>query len=118
MSIFIPEVLEHIYQYTDKNGNVILSDKPPSEASAKVKQLKGAGVYRSNRSGFDYPPYKDGKESLPTVTWEDKRTRDYARVYVVMYMTDWCGYCKQARQYTRSLGANLIEYNIEKDRSQ
>jgi len=34
-----------------------------------------------------------------------------------MYMTDWCGYCKQARQYIRSLGANLIEHNIEKDRS-
>ncbi len=34
-----------------------------------------------------------------------------------MYMTDWCGYCKQARQYIRSLGAGLIEHNIDKDKS-
>lgn len=32
-----------------------------------------------------------------------------------MYIADWCGYCKQARQYIRSLGACLIEYNIDKE---
>jgi mycoredoxin len=36
-------------------------------------------------------------------------------VSVVMYMTDWCGYCKQAWQYIRSLGADLTEYNIDRD---
>ena len=34
-----------------------------------------------------------------------------------MYMTDWCGYCKKAREYIRSLGADLVEYNIDKDKS-
>jgi glutaredoxin len=48
---------------------------------------------------------------------EEKRSTDYSRVTVVMYMTDWCGYCKQARQYIRSLGADLIEHNIDKDKS-
>jgi glutaredoxin len=36
-------------------------------------------------------------------------------VTVELYMTDWCGYCKKAREYVRSLGANLIEYNIDRD---
>ncbi len=32
-----------------------------------------------------------------------------------MYMADWCGYCKQARQYIHLLGANLVEHNIDKN---
>ncbi len=31
-------------------------------------------------------------------------------------MTDVCGYCKKAREYLNSLGVNLVEYNVEKDR--
>jgi glutaredoxin len=115
MSAFLPEAWGQIYQYTDKNGNVVFTDTP--SAGAKAKQLKEDGVYRSNRSESDYPAYKDSKEAPSTPIQEDKRTTDYGRVNVVMYMTDWCGYCKQARQYIRSLGANLIEHNIEKDRS-
>lgn len=33
---------------------------------------------------------------------------------VVMYSTDWCGYCKQARSLFRSAGVEYHEYNIEK----
>ncbi len=34
-----------------------------------------------------------------------------------MYMTSWCPYCSKARNDLRSLDVNLIEYDIEKDRS-
>ncbi len=111
------EAWGQIYQYTDKNGNVVFSDKPPADADAKEKKLKDDGVYWSNRSEADYPSYKDDKEAPSTSAREEKRTRDYSRVTVVMYMTDWCGYCKQARQYIRSLGAGLIEHNIDRDQS-
>ncbi len=33
---------------------------------------------------------------------------------VVMFSTDWCGYCKQARSLFRSAGVGYQEYNIEK----
>lgn len=36
---------------------------------------------------------------------------------VVMYATDWCGYCKQARQYFAENGIDYVEFDIEKDRS-
>jgi len=36
---------------------------------------------------------------------------------VVMYATDWCGYCKKARQYFAENGIDYIEFDIEKDRS-
>jgi glutaredoxin len=117
VSAFLPEAWGQIYQYTDKNGNVVFSDKPPAGSNAKEKQLKEDGVYWSNKSESDYPAYKDSKDAPSTPTREDKRNRDYGRVTVVMYMTDWCGYCKQARQYIRSLGAGLIEHNIDRDQS-
>jgi glutaredoxin len=96
-----------MYEYTDRNGNVVYSDQPPAGANAKEKKLKDDGVYWSNKSEADYS----------SSIGEEKRSTDYSRVTVVMYMTDWCGYCKQARQYIRSLGADLIEHNIDKDKS-
>ena len=36
---------------------------------------------------------------------------------VVMYATDWCGYCKEARQYFTEHGIDYVEFDIEKDRS-
>ena len=36
---------------------------------------------------------------------------------VVMYATDWCGYCKQAREYFADNGIEYVEFDIEKDRA-
>jgi len=42
-------------------------------------------------------------------------TRSNQDIKVVMYMTAWCGYCNKAREYLRSLGVNVTEYDIEKN---
>lgn len=42
--------------------------------------------------------------------------RPYSEIKVIMYMTDWCPYCVKAREYIKSLGVQLVEYNIERDR--
>ena len=34
-----------------------------------------------------------------------------------MYSTDWCGYCKQARQYFKKNKIDFVEYDIEKSRN-
>jgi glutaredoxin 3 len=34
-----------------------------------------------------------------------------------IYMTSWCPYCVKARNYLLSLDVNLVEYNIERDKS-
>lgn len=36
---------------------------------------------------------------------------------VVMYATDWCGYCEAARRYFADNGIDYVEFDIEKDRS-
>ena len=45
-----------------------------------------------------------------------KEKRSNRDIKVVMYMTDWCGYCRQAREYLHSLEVDLTEYDIEKDK--
>ncbi|MEI4523648.1 MULTISPECIES: glutaredoxin family protein [Pseudomonas] len=38
-----------------------------------------------------------------------------AQANVVLYATDWCGYCKQTKRFLDSKGIPFKEYDIEKD---
>ncbi len=112
-----PALAAQFYEYTDKNGNVVITDSPPLGTDAREKQVREERIFRSNRAEKDYPVYEHketrGRESRK----EQPRKKDYSGVSVVMYMADWCGYCKKAREYISSLGADLTEYDIDKDKS-
>lgn len=41
-------------------------------------------------------------------------THSQAQARVVLYATDWCGYCKQTRRFLDSKGIPFKEYDIEK----
>ncbi|MBK5517386.1 glutaredoxin family protein [Pseudomonas sp. TH10] len=38
-----------------------------------------------------------------------------AQANVVLYATDWCGYCKQTKRFLDSKGIPFKEFDIEKD---
>ncbi len=103
-----------IYEWTDKQGNRVFSDVPT--AGAEAREVKGGSdkIFRS-RAG-SAPPKGDSNGSSQNPSGEKKRKRAYSDVNVVMYTTSWCGYCKQARDYIFMLGADLVEYDIEKDK--
>ena len=42
--------------------------------------------------------------------------RPYSEIKVILYMTDWCYNCMHAREHLKSLGVQLVEYNVEKDK--
>jgi len=97
-----------IYKWKDKDGNIIFSDTPPpSGVDMEIKEFKEDTTERPKTR--EYFPKPKG-ESI-------KDKRPYRDIYTIMYMTSWCPYCVKARNYLRSLDVNLVEYNIERDKS-
>ena len=73
-----------MYQYTDKNGNLVLTDSPPAGSKAGEVKMNDDRVFRS-------APRRFGPSSPGTSTpaEEQRRKRDYSEVSAIMYMTNW-----------------------------
>ena len=84
-----------IYKWTDENGNVHFGDKRNKPTSVESHEV---GLGKINT--LDEVTY--GEVARP----EDK---------LVMYSTEWCGYCKKARNYFRANNLAFTEYDIEKN---
>lgn len=82
--------LSEIYKWVDESGRVHFSDKDQAEKNAENLEI------RVNTS-----------EAVPVVPRKQK---------VVMYSTENCGYCKQARKYFRQSRIPFEEYDIDKNR--
>jgi glutaredoxin len=97
-----------VHKWKDKDGNFVLSDTPsPPGVGAEIKEFKEDTTERPKT-----------REYFPRVERESlQERRPYRDIRVIMYMTSWCPYCIKARNYLRSLDVNLIEYNIEIDKS-
>jgi glutaredoxin len=99
-----------IYKWKDKDGNVFFSDTPPpSGADLEIKKFKEDPIERPKKQE-DTPSPRPQRGTL-------REKRSYGNINVIMYMTFWCGYCRKARDYIHSLNVDLVEYNIEKDKS-
>lgn len=106
-------VSAEMYQWKDSNGNIVYSDSPSSGVKAKEIQPK-------NNQMFQVPPQEPSVHARPSGGDKDKKTaseRQVSDIRVIVYMTDWCPYCKKANEYLRSIGANFVEYNIDTDKS-
>jgi len=97
-----------IYKWKDKDGNIFFSDTPPpSGTDLEIKKFKEDPIERPKKKE-DTPKSQNGAS---------REKRSYGNINVIMYMTSWCGYCRKARDYIHSLNVDLVEYNIEKDKS-
>ncbi len=105
LMIFSLPAWSHIYKWQDQERIPYFSDSPPQGQGLiveKAKKTEGA------LKGVEDPR----KPTSPQL--EGKRSNGDIRV--IMYMTDWCGYCRQAREYLHALGVDLTEYDIEKNK--
>ena len=84
-----------VYRWTDGNGRVQYSDKPPPG-------VKAAPV-ESRINSYSGTPTVSGSASAGATRPEIK-----------MYVTDWCGYCKQARAYFVRNGIRHTELDVDK----
>ena len=103
--IFSLPAWPHIYKWQDEERVTHFSDSPPPGQGViieKAKETEGAPKGVAD-------PRKPTRPQL-----EGKRSN--GDIKVIMYMTDWCGYCRKAREYLHSLGVDLTEYDIEKNK--
>jgi glutaredoxin-like YruB-family protein len=106
-----------MYQWVDENGAVTFKDTPPP-ASAKGRKVK---VYKD--SDFDpAPPVQPAptapgsrKAAVAAVSQESAPKKERFSGTVEIYVTAWCGYCKQAQRYMTGRGIPFVAYDIEKD---
>ena len=104
------------YKGKDKDGNIVFSDTPPSGADAKKVNVLKEGETPTPK-GEGIRPRAETLKPASSVAVKAKEKREYRDVEVILYMTEWCPYCRKARAYLKSLGVNLIEYDVEKDKS-
>jgi glutaredoxin len=102
-------VFAEIYKWTDSSGNTFFSDSPPPGVKAQKMKIR--------EERMELPERPEIKNDRPEKSSEIKSKRSYRDINVIMYMTSWCRYCRKAREYINSLGANLIEYDIDKDKN-
>jgi glutaredoxin len=95
-----PDASAQIYKWTDETGNVRFSDSPP--AGVKVQKVEGVSLGTKTEAVPAGPGSISKKEGQ--------------KVKVTLYMTDWCGYCRKARELLQTLDVDLVEYNVEKNR--
>jgi glutaredoxin len=111
--LLLQPVSAEMYQWKDKSGNVIFSDSPPSGVESKEIRPKNDQLFQVPPRAASGPESAGGRESGNTQD-SGRRVSD---VRVIVYMTDWCPYCKKAREYLKSIGASFVEYNIDTDAS-
>ena len=73
-----------MYQYTDKNGNVVFTDELPAGSKADEVKINDDRVFRSapRRAGSSFPA-----TAAPAEVQRGKR--DYREVNAIMYTTNW-----------------------------
>jgi len=91
----LPAEAQQVYRWVDGNGRVQYSDKPPPGVKAAAVQ--------SRINSYSGAPTVSGSASAGATRPEIK-----------MYVTEWCGYCKQARAYFSRQGIRHTELDVEK----
>lgn len=93
--IFPLSGIAEIYKWTDESGRVHFGDSPSDRDNAEKVTIE--------------------INSYEHVTYEDIEFYSGINSHrVIMFSTDWCGYCKKARRYFKSKGIKYVEYDIEK----
>jgi glutaredoxin len=91
----IPASAQQIHRWVDADGRVQYSDKPPPGVKS--------ALVRQRINSYSGTPVVSGMASAGATRPEIK-----------MYSTEWCGYCKKAREYFTRNGIRYTELDVEK----
>ena len=83
-----------IYTWKDAQGRTHFGDRPPADSASQQLELKINTIH------------KPEIQTLGETTLESHQ--------VVIYTTDWCGICRQAKSYFKQKAIPYREYDVEK----
>ncbi len=89
-----------LYKYTDDNGRVHYTDRPPADRQAETIDIEIQSHDGQGRVA-DYTALLSPAETGNNVT---------------IYTTDWCHVCKKAKRYMNDESIQYTERDIEKSR--
>ena len=91
----IPASAQQIHRWVDADGRVQYSDKPPPGVKSRPVE--------SRINSYTGAPQVSGTAAAGATRPEIK-----------MYATDWCGYCRKARDYFARNRIRYTELDVEK----
>lgn len=98
-----------IYKWVDKNGDIQFSDKKPQTGNKTEQVRVKINSVHNPRISTNTLNFNHSQDS------DTSSENQYASVQkVIIYSADWCGVCKQAKQYFNRQGVAYKEYDIEK----
>lgn len=106
-----------IYKWVDEQGNVHFQDHPPQEAGrVKDIEVRESSPVRPQET-TPAPSVAAGSQEQAVVgaVPAEQKPVPMSSIRVELYYVDWCRWCKKAREFFRSQGVQLTEYDIEKD---
>jgi glutaredoxin len=83
-----------VYTWKDAQGRTHFGDRPPADSTPKQLELKINTIQRAEVQALDAGMTVDRK--------------------VVIYTTDWCGVCRQAKSHFKRNHIPYKEYDVEK----
>jgi glutaredoxin len=94
-----------VYKWTDSTGKVHYGDRPPEDANKQELRIRVPS--------YDGPvEVRDWASVIRT-----KSATPPSAQSITMYSTDWCGHCKNARNYFAANGIRFTEVNVETSES-
>ena len=97
-----------IYKWKDERGVLHFSSTPPPNSLVEKVHVE-VNAFSSPKSGSKQAGKSSFKFDPSLITPRRSASRN-----VVMYSTQRCGYCKQARRYFNKQGIAFSEYDVEK----
>ena len=98
-----------VYRSVGPDGQIIYSDKPP--ADSKIDKTLSFSDLPASPLPESVLRYQDELQKSMKTRLSDAR-RPVSGV-PVLFMTKWCGYCKQAKAYFAEKGIQYQEHDIE-----
>jgi glutaredoxin len=110
--VFATPAQADLYQWTDEEGNLQITDYPPPKISSRNTKVHKTGP----TSGIE----PSASEQLMGRTKDSRVAQEpvEAEMYheVILYTTSWCPYCKKAKAFFEARRIPYKEYDIEKDK--